>query len=449
MELCLKLEKPLAIVITKLDLASRTSLRLTLSKVLTAVKAAGRKPSVLPPDKTKTIIDSDLTSIPDRDVETVGEVVRKIHDSESFTSIVPIIMTSSAKGTGIRLMHALLRGLPIPRAPTAHDFTGPALNPEQPASLFHIEDVFGVPASYKNVAYNRIQQTDSGSVVAGHMRFGRISVGDAIVIGPFPSEAEENESLPRKSEARSAPNSFGPLLSNPSSTELARIASRNIVAASVTQGEWHNAHVVSIRNLRLPVQTLEAGQVGTIGIVFDLPDEELSNDPLEREPWTPPRIRKGLVIAIPSRHMIQTSHTLQAASGFTASFEDSDINSVTPGSLVVVYIASIRASARVLRLVPHAVSRDDVGIDIEDGDDVFGLEALDKEESKAEPPVFGLDGVTDVAFELMTLRWWIELGSQVLVMPGGGHGLYYGSERGEKGVAGLEGFVGKVIEVVD
>jgi hypothetical protein len=41
------------------------------------------------------------------------------------------------------------------------------------------------------------------------------------------------------------------------------------------------------------------------------------------------------------------------------------------------------------------------------------------------------------------------LGSQVLVMPGGGHGLYYGSERGEKGVAGLEGYVGKVIEVVD
>ncbi len=28
-------------------------------------------------------------------------------------------------------------------------------------------------------------------------------------------------------------------------------------------------------------------------------------------------------------------------------------------------------------------------------------------------------------------------------------GLYIGSERGEKGIASLEGFVGKVIEVVD
>jgi hypothetical protein len=43
-------------------------------------------------------------------------------------------------------------------------------------------------------------------------------------------------------------------------------------------------------------------------------------------------------MAIPTRHMIVTGHSLQAASGFTASFEDSDINSVTPGSLVVVYM---------------------------------------------------------------------------------------------------------------
>lgn len=154
-------------------------------------------------------------------------------------------------------------------------------------------------------------------------------------------------------------------------------------------------------------------------------------------------------MAIPSKHMVQTGHTLQAASGFTASFEDGDINSVTPGSLVVVYVASVRASARVLRLVPHAISSDPVATEVDDVDDVFGLDALEKEEQEAEPPIFGSDGVTDVTLELMTSREWIELGSQVLVMPGGGHGLYFGSERGEKGVAGLEGFVGKVIEVVD
>jgi len=153
-------------------------------------------------------------------------------------------------------------------------------------------------------------------------------------------------------------------------------------------------------------------------------------------------------MAIPSRHMTQTGHTLQAASGFTASFDDGDVNSVSPGSLVVVYIASIRASARVIRLLPHA-NNDLLAAGVEEPD-VFGLDdSLEKEGQESEPLIFGSDGVTDMTLELLTNREWIELGSQVLVMPGGGHGLYYGSERGEKGVAGLEGYVGKVIEVVD
>jgi hypothetical protein len=209
------------------------------------------------------------------------------------------------------------------------------------------------------------------------------------------------------------------------------------------------AHIMSIRNFRLPVRTLEADQVGTIGIVFDIPIEEESSGPFERPPPTTPRIRKGMVLAIPNQHMIKTGHTLQAASGLTASFEDSDINSVTPGSLVVLYIASIRASAKVIRLTPHPAGTE-AGFNDNDEVDVFGLdESLEKEHREAESFVFGTDGITDVTFELLTNREWIELGSQVLVMPGGGYGLYNGSERGEKGVAGLDGFVGKVIEVVD
>jgi hypothetical protein len=64
--------------------------------------------------------------------------------------------------------------------------------------------------------------------------------------------------------------------------------------------------------------------------------------------------------------------------------------------------------------------------------------------NRLDPEQLPEQAVTDSTF-----LQWIELGSQILVMPGGGHGLYHGSERGEKGVAGLEGFVGKVIEVVD
>ena len=39
----------------------------------------------------------------------------------------------------------------------------------------------------------------------------------------------------------------------------------------------------------------------------------------------------------------------------------------------------------------------------------------------------------------------MEVGAKVLVMPGGGPGLYGGNERGAKGMAGLEGFVGRVL----
>jgi hypothetical protein len=165
-----------------------------------------------------------------------------------------------------------------------------------------------------------------------------LAVGDVVVIGPFPAEWEENDSPPNKPGSRSSPHSFGASLSNYLATDLSRTAARNAVSASVTMGEWHSAHVVSLRNLRLPVHTLKAGQAGTVGVVFDIPEQELSNGPFERTPPAAPRMRKGLVMAIPSRHMVVTGHSLQAASGFTASFEDSDINSVTPGSLVVVYM---------------------------------------------------------------------------------------------------------------
>jgi hypothetical protein len=225
--------------------------------------------------------------------------------------------------------------------------------------------------------------------------------------------------------------------------------SRDTVSASVARGEWHTGRIVSIRNLRLPVHTLEPGQVATVGIVFDIPDQISQDRSGQHSSIATPRIRKGMVLAIPSRHMIETGHTLQAASGFTASFEDSDITSVTVGSLVVVYIASIRGTARVLCISPHARSMDEDMHEAEDTDEnVFGLDAGEND-LEPEPVIFGSDGTIDVSLELITNREWIELGSQVLIMPGGGHGLYAGSERGEKGVAGLDGFVGKVIEVVD
>ncbi|KAK0126017.1 hypothetical protein ONS95_007638 [Cadophora gregata] len=450
LELCLKLDRPLAIVITKLDLASKTSLRQSLSKILSIVKSTGRVPSIIPPDQARTVEEAELNKLPRKsDEDQIRELVEKMNCLGDLTSIVPIVMTSAARGTGIQSLHSLLQNLPLPPTPTAYDFVGPALNPEQPSCLFHIEDVFGFPASPKPLASRKDRTPDAGVVVAGHLRFGTLSVGNLVVIGPFPAESDEFETPSRQSVTTPSPK-LGTSFSHPSTTELSRIASNIAVSGTVSKGEWFNAHVVSLRNLRLPVHTLQPGQVGTVGIVFDTPLGEVSNGPFERPPDTQPRVRKGLVIAIPSQHMLDTGQSLQAASGFTASFEDSDINSVTAGSLVVVYIASIRAAAKVLKVVSQ-VKNDLSGRTEEDkADDLFGLDdSLEVEEQELEPLVFGFDGITDVTFELLTSREWIELGSQVLVMPGGGHGLYYGSERGEKGVAGLDGFAGRVVEVVD
>ena len=434
LDLCLKLERPLAIVITKLDLASKSTLRQNLSKILSAIKEVGRTPTIIPPPEQAQVITApDLQHMFAHDIASLKASFSG--GCDGLTSIVPIVMTSAVKGTGIRQLHAMLKSLPVPPRPTAHDLTGLALNPEQPSSLFHIEDIFGVPASYDSPTGGQ-RTKDAGSVVAGHVRFGYLSIGAIVVVGPFPSETDESESPSNRSDPRSSPTSFGTIGPHSSATDLARMTSRSIVSASVTKGEWYNAQIVSIRNLRRPVQMLEAGQVGTIGLIFDVPTS--------REHRQMPRIRKGMVVAMPSRHMLQTKHTLQAASGFTASFEDSDINSVTSGSLVVVYIASIRAPARIVSLSPHdAAEGNTTSRGFEDVLDVFG--PLEQEE----PLIFGVDGVTDVTFELLTNREWIELGSQVLCMPGGGHGLYHGSGRGEKGIAGLEGFVGRILEVVE
>lgn len=167
-------------MITKLDLATKASLRQTLSKILSAIKASGRTPSLLPPDPSKFVLEAELRTISAVDNEHIRNITDKFitgTDTGDLTSIVPIVLTSAAKGVGIRMLHSLMRYLPIPSRPTSNDFIGHALNPEQPACLFHIEDIFALPASYEPLASTKVKIFDSGVVVAGHLRFGTLSIG--------------------------------------------------------------------------------------------------------------------------------------------------------------------------------------------------------------------------------------------------------------------------------
>ncbi|KAF4999530.1 hypothetical protein FGRMN_2399 [Fusarium graminum] len=428
--LSLKLGIPLAVVITKMDLASKMSAHSTTNKVLSAIKDGGRTPKILRPDQK---VWRDMGRVPDDDSAKVKELLKGISESGNMTDIVPIAFTSAVKGSGIGLLHALLENLPLPPPPTARDYVGMALNPEQPKCLFHIDDTFSLSASYHSLDNAPGEPPKPGIVVSGHLRFGRLSIGDKIVIGPFPAE-DDDEPREFMPEDRQSPGSYGLALSHPSSAELARIAMKNAVSASTIAGEWHDAQIVSIRNLRLPVLALEAGQAGSIGLTVQSLSSRFKDDNTGSNIATEiPRIRRGMILAIPSKHMVDTGLKLQAASGFTAVFKDADIQNLPIGSFVNIYIASVRTVARVRR-----ISRQDTGWgtgtgEIDEAEGIFDLnDDIEVNSGRKES-----DRV-EMGLELLHHREWIEMGSQVMLLEGGSQ------DR-----SGLEGFVGKVVEIID
>lgn len=418
--LSLKLDVPMAIVVTKMDVASKVGLQKTLVKVLSAIKDAGRVPKILQPDQKE---HRDLSEIPMDDRAKVKPIIEAMESADSLTKIVPIVLTSAMNGTGIGLVHALLESLPMPTPPTSHDYVGAVLNPEQPKSLFHVDDTYNLPIPQSSIAAEG-GNTQNGIIVSGHIRFGSLSVGETIVVGPFPSEDEDGKvSGP---EDRPSPSSFGLSISHPASAELARIAMKNAVSASEIAGEWLKAEVVSIRNLRLPVRTLEAGQAGSIGLVMDLGKEGSLREM--------PRVRRGMVLAVPSKNMLDTGLSLQAASGFTAVFHEFDLDSLAIGSLVNVYVASIRATARIAKIRQSGLDGTEPGNTATDELGVFSLN-----EELEEPAVDGgPESMAEVTLELLHTREWIEMGSRVLILEGG-----------TRDRSGLEGHVGKVVEIVD
>lgn len=446
LELCLRLGLRLAVVVTKLDLANKTSLSTTLSKVLSSVKRAGRVPKMV---KGGPAGHSEPARVSELDKAAVREALDSIKTNKDPSSVVPILLTSAVDGRGVGALHALLQGLPLPPAPTSHDYIGAALNPEQPACLFHIEDKFSLPAAYALATSGPDQQIDLGTVVAGYLRFGSLSIGDKVVVGPFPSE--EDYSHGTTPDDRGATNSYGLSVSHPSSAELSRVASRNAVSASATSGEWHTASIVSIRNLRLPVQTLAAGQVGSIGMVFDaLPapknehgDADADGAAGSRSPAIKtPRLRKGMVLAVPSQHMVSSGLSLQAVSGLSAVFDrdNQGVGALTVGSLVNVYVASVRSAARVVR-VSRVKGLEDggegKGAAVDDDDELFGFgDEMDVESIQTQDAA--VEASVEVQLELLSTREWVELGSRILVLEGG-----------SKDKSGLEGFVGKVVEIVE
>ncbi|TFB06342.1 GTP-binding protein 2 [Trichoderma ghanense] len=412
LDLSLKLDVPLAIVITKLDLASKASLQKTMTKILAAIRDAKRIPKLLQPDQQP---QDQLAEIPQADWDKVQNLVENIAEQGGPLKHVPIVFTSVLKGVGVGLVHALLASLPLPEMATTTPQTSSAeikAQPEQPKDLFYIDDTFSLPRSFDDSLSNA-----DGVIISGHVRLGGFSVGQSIVVGPFST----GHGRAPGSEEQSSPDDRGSPVLTAVAAEHACSTRIFDTPPVIAADEWQRGRIVSIRNLRLPVGTLEAGQVGTIGIMFEQIQTELM--PLKSET---PQIRRGMVMATPPVDALGSEATLQAARGFTAEFDEDAAQFPPLGTTVNVLFACVRTAARI---VDASTQRRDRATEAAAASD-----ADEEVEAAAHPP----EGkVTKVSVELIHSRKWAELGTSVIIM---GNGSQDGS--------GLQGFVGKITDVL-
>lgn len=419
LDLCLRLKLPLIIAVTKFDSATKTTFRQILSTILTVLKGAGRKPLMLS-NIPQDVTEDELQIVPPRDFLEIEKIVELLQKDPHY--MVPILFTSAVKGTGIGKLHALLRQLPVIPNETAHDncfYEGDSENGHM-NTLFHVDDVYKL-----RLRDAHGDEDPQGTILSGHLARGTISVGDELILGPFaPDLALESQEAERLSGDTSKDFFLSPRSFNDA---LIRATTSPKLRALRTENEWLRVTVISIRNLKLPVKKLEQDQAGTIGVV--LLKSASASDTLA--------IRKGMVLG---------SHSPNASHTFTASFDVDDAASAVVGSLVLVYCATVRASAKVIAVALNSVSRRSAGADWdgEDGasEDGFRFE-LDESSEK--------EGFTDqyesinVTFQFVRCREYIVVGSQLLVMPGGGSNLGL-KDGGAKAIVGVEGFVGTVVE---
>ncbi|OJJ85831.1 uncharacterized protein ASPGLDRAFT_106926, partial [Aspergillus glaucus CBS 516.65] len=373
LELCIKLEVPILIAITKMDLASRVGLRNTLSKVLSVLKLSGKKPAMLPVSGL-----TDKVAGLQRIGTAEGGEVRKVIDAMAGDTLltVPIVLTSAVDGSGIEKLHAFLRYLPVPAKPSLRTIDLSKAQSQSPTgNVFDIDEVFAIPPSkVYSISSDQTPKENQGVVLCGLVRYGAISIGDELVVGP--------------------------LLTNP---------------------HWQHVRVVSVRNLRLPVRKLTEDQVGTIGI-------EPISQPDEPSPHLG-RIRKGTVLAsLPDPVPLHT--------GFVATFSSSEFASADSpplllGGNAIVYIANIRTAVKVTcvelaenELVSTPPSPAEPEFFRFDGDPDRGQTNGDSPERRNADVQKVIDS-TDTAeedvhitFSFVTSLEWVEIGSRLLVMPG-------------------------------
>ncbi|OAX82744.1 hypothetical protein ACJ72_02898 [Emergomyces africanus] len=446
LDLCMKLELPVIVVVTKLDMATRSGIRQTLVQILSSIKLTGRKPVMLPAPTETAELEVNPQQISPSDQHDADRAIAA--EGTDWTSKVPIVITSSVTGAGIGKLHALLRSLPIPAKSSRRPIpiSDSRTVRHEAVKLFDITEVFEVPAFkvYSATGDNK-RQHDRAIILCGRVRRGNVSIGDRLVVGPLMMDSradiDSSQLVPRPK----------PLCSRSLPEELDH--------SRAQQAHWQVVRVVSLRNLRLPVTTLLEHQIGTIGI-----------DNAEATPYLG-SIRKGMVLAdfrpissprsLPNSLLSPVFHT-----GFVAAFPASNFSSPLSASLImggnaIIYIASIRAAAKVICIEANnkKIQRQFPAED----EEIFSLDNDTCIANRTAHPGYpepiannktdmsnagNEDGDIKFTFSFVSSVEWIELNSRVLAMPGTTMATTSASLSVTPGSLGLNGFVGRVCQVL-
>ena len=416
--LCLKLDLPIVIAVTKMDLATKTGLRMTLGKVLSTLKDAGRKPTIL-----------SNTPMPPADVVPDLQNIRQKEQTEidgllgsgNFTNkTVSIVLTSAVTGQGIGKLHALMNSLPVVPRDSGLELAQLTLAPSKPTSvpLFHTDEVFMIPPSKVYGSHAGDETADKGVVLCGHLAQGTISVGDSLILGPFSTESVSSESHQAPGMRRSS--SYSVSLGNSSPKSFPRLGtgqSGDFKGRVISV--FAHVRVVSIRNLRLPVRTLLEGQVGTIGVepVSTNSDTKLT------------RARKGMVLT-------HSAPDVAGSRSITASFAAADFSAASSPALIlgghaIVYVNAIRAAVKVTSLVmAHPQQESSSVFDFEDEHD-------DNDAKEVR-----------ITFRFVSSLEGLSVGNKMLVVPTVSASGPVAGTLVPGSYSGLSGFVGTICETI-
>ncbi|KIV80183.1 hypothetical protein PV11_07702 [Exophiala sideris] len=446
LDLCLRLELPLIIVITKLDLANKSGLRLVLGKLLTALKSAKRTPVMLsntPGPSTMSEADgslSELQSIILKDQVEIDRLVSSIQEGEPSERI-PILMTSAVTGQGISKLHALLRSLPI----SNHRQSTPSPTHGSPATSagFHVDEVFSIPPSrvYTSEVESRLDK--QGVVLCGYVFQGTLAVSDVLCLGPFAQDLELPSSHRSQPMLRSRSYCAGQSPSEKTAGILARSYQGEGLKAAPFKTQtvpiFLRIRVVSLRNLRLPVTRLRQGETGTIGVELYQVGTRDESSGLERA-------RKGMVL-------MQTKVAPTGYHSFSAVFPASDFGQTSSPPLIlgghaILYVNSVRAAVKVTAVAlddePQGKKRStplDAEIFSFDSDGETGIVGESDSDAKSAKEI-------TIRFRFVSTVEWMDIGDQVLVVPTvTAPGPVTGPAVSNTSV--LAGFVGRVSELLD